>query len=300
MDVKLLHRRAADEFGRRVHAIGAGQWRLPTPNPGWDVRELVQHLVSENRWAPPLLAGRTIEEVGDALDGDLLGDDPVAVWDESLAACVDAVTACDLSSPTHLSFGTVPAEEYVGQLFADLLVHAWDVGVAIGLRDALDPELVRECADWFASREELYRAAGVIGPRPDVGDDATDEVRLLAAFGRDASPSSTLAVLTRFNEAFGRRDVDAVMAAMTDDCVFEDTSPPDGRRHVGQDAVRKAWTEFFASSPKAAFETEEGVISGDRAVYRWVYRWPEGHVRGVDVFRVHDGLVAEKFSYVKG
>jgi len=39
-------------------------------------------------------------------------------------------------------------------------------------------------------------------------------------------------------------------------------------------------------------------------VVRWIYRWvrdgQEGHVRGVDVFRVRDGKVAEKLSYVKG
>jgi hypothetical protein len=35
-------------------------------------------------------------------------------------------------------------------------------------------------------------------------------------------------------------------------------------------------------------------------VARWRYDWAGGHVRGVDVIRVRDGLVAEKFAYVKG
>jgi hypothetical protein len=39
---------------------------------------------------------------------------------------------------------------------------------------------------------------------------------------------------------------------------------------------------------------------GDRAVFRWHYSWGNGHVRGVDIFRVEDGKVAEKLSYVKG
>jgi ketosteroid isomerase-like protein len=112
--------------------------------------------------------------------------------------------------------------------------------------------------------------------------------------------TSTLAAVERFNAAFGQQDVDAVMAAMTEDCVFESTSPPDGDRYVGAAAVREAWIAFFASSAGALFETEEQFVCGDRVVARWRYAWADGHVRGIDVLRVRDGLVAEKLSYVKG
>ena len=115
--------------------------------------------------------------------------------------------------------------------------------------------------------------------------------------------AATLATVRRFNDAFNRHDVDAVMALMTDDVVFESTSPPDGERHVGAAAVRAAWESCFASSPSALFETEEMIGMGDRCVQTWVYRWDDDvthHVRGIDLFRVRDGKVAEKLSYVKG
>ncbi len=108
------------------------------------------------------------------------------------------------------------------------------------------------------------------------------------------------AAVERFTAAFDAKDVDAIMAAMTPDCVFEDTAPPDGTRHVGPDAVRAAWTTLFAASPDGAFTTEEVIDAGERVVTRWRYSWGGGHVRGVDVFTVRDGLVAEKLSYVKG
>lgn len=116
---------------------------------------------------------------------------------------------------------------------------------------------------------------------------------------------ATRDVIDRFNEAFNRHDVPAIMALMTPDCVFDSTRPPpDGERFEGQDAVAAYWTAFFARSPAAKFEAEEIITCGDRCVVRWVYHWireeKEGHVRGVDVFRVRDGLVAEKLSYVKG
>jgi ketosteroid isomerase-like protein len=121
----------------------------------------------------------------------------------------------------------------------------------------------------------------------------------------DALTAATLDTVNRFNAAFNRHDVDAVMAAMTDDCVFDSTRPtPDGERHVGQAAVRAFWEAFFQRSPQARFDTEEMFAVGDRCVVRWVYRWTRdgqpGHVRGVDIFRVRDGKVAEKLSYVKG
>ncbi|WP_300016844.1 nuclear transport factor 2 family protein [Pseudonocardia sp.] len=106
--------------------------------------------------------------------------------------------------------------------------------------------------------------------------------------------------VARFQKAFDTRDVDAIMAAMTPDCVFEDTSPPDGARHVGPDAVRAAWTALFTASPDGAFETEEIIEAGDRVVVRRRYSWGGGHVRGIDVFTVRGGLVAEKPAYVKG
>ncbi|HEV7887924.1 MAG TPA: nuclear transport factor 2 family protein [Acidimicrobiales bacterium] len=112
---------------------------------------------------------------------------------------------------------------------------------------------------------------------------------------------SPVAAVDAFNEAFNRHDVDAVMALMTDDVVFESTGPgPDGERHEGQAAVRAAWESLFASSPTARFEAEEVIEAGDRVVVRWRYDWGEGHVRGVDVLKVRDGKVAEKLAYVKG
>ena len=113
--------------------------------------------------------------------------------------------------------------------------------------------------------------------------------------------ANTRAVIDRFNQVFNAHDVDGVMAMMTDDVVFENTSPaPDGTRYEGQAAVRGFWEEFFASSPNATFEAEDMFVAGDRCLVRWTYSWGDGHIRGVDVFKVHDGKVAEKLSYVKG
>jgi ketosteroid isomerase-like protein len=112
----------------------------------------------------------------------------------------------------------------------------------------------------------------------------------------------TLALLDRFTEALNAHDLDAVMALVTDDIVFEATSPaPDGTRYLGRAEVAGAWSEMLASTPKANFAVEEQFCAGaDRAVVRWHYDWGDGHVRGVDVIKVRDGKICESLGYVKG
>lgn len=117
--------------------------------------------------------------------------------------------------------------------------------------------------------------------------------------------TDALEIVNRFGDALNAKDIDGVMALMTDDCLFENTSPfPDGEVFRGQDAVRSFWTEL-AKTPGMRFETEEAVVAGDRVTVRWRYTWlnadgTDGHVRGIDLFKVRDGKVAEKLAYVKG
>jgi len=116
---------------------------------------------------------------------------------------------------------------------------------------------------------------------------------------------STRAAIDRFNDAFNRHDADGLASCLTDDTVFEDTSPaPDGRRVEGKAAVVEFWRAWFARNADARFEAEEVIIGGNRATVLWVYhKMRDGqpwHLRGVDVFTVRDGKVAAKLAYVKG
>ena len=121
----------------------------------------------------------------------------------------------------------------------------------------------------------------------------------------DPRSATTLDLVRKADQAVNTRDLDGFMALMTDDIVWETTTPPDGQRFEGKAAVRAGGEGFFASSPNARFEQEEVVALGDRAFCRWTYRWVDGdgkagHVRGVDIYRMRDGKIAEILSYVKG
>jgi ketosteroid isomerase-like protein len=111
-----------------------------------------------------------------------------------------------------------------------------------------------------------------------------------------------LDVAGRFEAALNGHDLDAAMNLVSDDVVFESTTPaPDGTRYEGRAALRSVLGEMLASTPEAKFTTEEQFSDGiDRAVVKWRYDWGEGHVRGVDILRIRDGKIAESLAYVKG
>jgi uncharacterized protein (TIGR03086 family) len=307
MDVPTLYQRSVEYFTDRVDAVKDDQWSDPTPCADWDVRSLVNHITYEDLWTVPLMKGATIEEVGDKFEGDVVGDDPIG---SARAAAGDALSTVAEELPkggtVHLSFGETPKAEYVMQLAADHLVHGWDLAVATGGDTSMDADLVDAFTTWFDDNEAGYRGAGAIAARRQLNGDGRHD--LLARFGRDATWGTNHHVLAAFNAAFGSADLEAAMALVTDDIVFEATSPsPDGARHEGRDAVRTVWTEVIGT-PGMTFAEEESFVTGDRAVVRWRYAWgtgndgagEDGHVRGVDVIRFRDGLVCEKLSYVKG
>jgi ketosteroid isomerase-like protein len=118
--------------------------------------------------------------------------------------------------------------------------------------------------------------------------------------------ASSIQLIMCFNDALNAHDSDGMMRLMTEDCVFENTDPaPDGMRYEGQQAVRAFWEGFFRASRESRIEVEEIFALRDRCIMRWMYRWvdldgKDGYVRGVDVYKVKNGLIAEKLSYVKG
>jgi ketosteroid isomerase-like protein len=131
------------------------------------------------------------------------------------------------------------------------------------------------------------------------------DVVMSRAQNEESAEQTTRSTVERFNEAFNRHDANVLAKMLTEDTVFEDTSPaPDGRRLEGKAAVVEWWREWFMRNADAKFEVEEMIVSGKRATVLWVYRiirngqpW---HLRGVDIFTVRDGKITAKLAYVKG
>ena len=186
-DVVDLYGRSMEHFGSLLRSVTDEQWTTPTPCPDWSVRELANHVIGENRWVPPLMEGQTIDEVGSALDGDLLGDDPIGEWDSAAKAALSAVDDPGaLQRIVHLSFGDFPGRMYIGQVLSDHVIHAWDLARAIGADEKLPPELVRFTYDELVPQFDLWRQAGAFGDKVEVPEEADLQTKLLAEAGRRA------------------------------------------------------------------------------------------------------------------
>lgn len=120
-------------------------WSAPTPCAGWDVRTLLGHLTAEHLWAPRLLAGETLADVGDDYEGDVLGDDPPAAWEEAITRSLLAWAEVDDEEvEIEMSFGAATRHEYAQQMLVDLVVHGWDLAAATGQPYDPAPEAVQE------------------------------------------------------------------------------------------------------------------------------------------------------------
>jgi hypothetical protein len=101
------------------------------------VADLVWHLTDEHRWAGPLLAGldmdgarAVVAGLGPA-DGD--GATYVREWDLAAARSAEPFRANGaLSGTVAITRGPAPVAEYLEEMILDLIVHAWDLGTAIG------------------------------------------------------------------------------------------------------------------------------------------------------------------------
>jgi uncharacterized protein (TIGR03086 family) len=179
-----LFARAVAGFGRQVHTVGDAQWSDPTPCTDWDVRMLIQHVTVEQLWAPPLLGGLTVAEVGDRFDGDVLGADPVGAWDAAAARSCESFAAAVDGAMVELSRGTTPLAEYLWEMTTDALIHSWDLARGIGGDETLDAELVEVVYERTEPVAAHLHETGLFAPPVPVAADAPLPVRLLALFGR--------------------------------------------------------------------------------------------------------------------
>ena len=174
--------RLVDQF---VQNVRDDQWDEPTPDKGWSVRDLLSHLVYEEVWVPDVLTGRCPADVGDAHEGDLLGEYPKAAWKEAAAKAAVALDELEsLDKTVHLSYGDVAAHEYLQQCFIDRVIHGWDLARATGQADEIDEDLVELAYDWFLPQAEEWRAAGLLGPAIELPENASTMDMLLALSGR--------------------------------------------------------------------------------------------------------------------
>jgi uncharacterized protein (TIGR03086 family) len=181
-----IYAHAAGAFEERVARVPEGHWQKTSACcPDWTVHDLVNHVVNENRWIPPLIEGSTIADVGNSLDGDLLGDDPLAAWRRASVAVASSIRVPEnMARTVELSSGPKLGSEYLAEVVADQIIHTWDLAASIDADTALPSELVEFATATLTPLAELWRSAGALGPPVEVPADADAQTKLLALLGR--------------------------------------------------------------------------------------------------------------------
>lgn len=187
MDVKDLFKETTAAASGVIVRIQPAQLHNPTPCTKWDLRSLLGHMTYEMSWMPDLLAGLTIEQVGDKFEGDLLGDDPLGAWGQALAAALVAVDTAKLKNTVHLSYGDFAAEHYIRESASDMLIHGWDVSKSIGHPLTFDEKAAKEVYEHALPRAAEFHGSGLFGDVVPTKADDSIQVKLLAFYGRDVS-----------------------------------------------------------------------------------------------------------------
>ncbi len=180
-----------------IDQVGPEQWDQRQPE--WfqtggqgdaSLREIVNYHAYDTAWVPDVLAGKTIEEVGDAYEHVKTdaGTDYRAYSDRAVAA---AQGLDDPDRVVHLSYGDFPAREYLRHVTSFRGFRAFDIARWIGAGTQLQPDLVQGMWDELSPDMEAWRAMGVYGPAVPVPEDAPLQDRLLGLSGRDPAASAS-------------------------------------------------------------------------------------------------------------
>jgi hypothetical protein len=172
-----------------IDRIRPDQLELPVPvewtrTPEPTLLDVVAAHAYDEAWVPDVLAGRTIEEVGDKYGGDLLGGDELESYDLLNDAATVAVNRpLSADDIVHLSYGDFPVSVYFEHAATYRAFQAWSIAKLIGLDWSMPPALVDLLWEIVLPQADEWRELGIFGPEVPVRDDADRETQLLGKTG---------------------------------------------------------------------------------------------------------------------
>jgi uncharacterized protein (TIGR03086 family) len=179
--------------GALVAGIAATQWSAPTLCPGWNVRDVTNHLVGGLRI---FTAHLTDTDAGGEHEDDWLGDLPAAAYTAAATAVLAAWRSPGVMGRTlSISLGDVPAPMGAVIELTEVVVHGLDLAMATGQEGRVDTGQVNALHELMLGMGmDAFRIPGVFGPAVPVPADAPAHRQLLAFLGRqlpaaDAHPA---------------------------------------------------------------------------------------------------------------
>ena len=185
MDAKQLFNRTLAQATVEVESVAPSDLDLATPDNDWDVQALVNHMLYQLVLVPEILSGKTMDEIGSKYDQDLIGIDLETSWNNAVQNALEAVDGCEMGSISYSDLGSMQNSDYLSLTATDLLIHSWDLGIAIGRHVEFDPEVTKVIyAMSLPKKDDLYKT-GLFAPPIPVSASAPIQEKLLSIYGRD-------------------------------------------------------------------------------------------------------------------
>ncbi|TDE18996.1 TIGR03086 family metal-binding protein [Actinomadura sp. 6K520] len=185
-----IYERSLADVSRVVGEVGPGALSRPTPCGGWNLRQLLTHMVGQNDGFARAVADG--EAPASASERDELADTEVqSEWERSAQALRGEFRAADLEREVRIEgFPPLPAKTALRMVALDNAVHAWDVASALGVEYRPGAELTAFCLEFAREIAALPRefVADSFGPPVAGTPAATPWAEALRLLGRSTTP----------------------------------------------------------------------------------------------------------------
>lgn len=184
MDADKLFTEALGQATAVIKQVQDDQFASATPDDAWSVRDLSHHMLYELSWVPELLEGKTTGEVGSTHEGSLFEDATglAIAWDRAAVRAENELESYQPDAVVHLSYGDSTAEAYLQEAATDQLIHAWDLGQAIGINVNFERPIAEEVYNRL--KNSNLQSSGLFAPPVEVPANADLQTRILAITGR--------------------------------------------------------------------------------------------------------------------
>ncbi len=180
IDPVTARRRIDRTIADLIDGITTEQRGLPTPCEEWNVDQLIAHMVGGGHMIAAGLLGDQ-----PTADADPLANGLAAAWAATTAHLAEASTPEILDAMHHMPFGEVPGAMALSVITADHIVHAWDLGEALGVDVEIGDDLVALTMSVFGPLAPADdRSGGQFKDVVEVPDSASALDRMIGFSGR--------------------------------------------------------------------------------------------------------------------
>jgi uncharacterized protein (TIGR03086 family) len=183
MDIAQL-KAAQDSVVATLRWAEEDQWTEQTPCPDWDVRALVNHLITGNERFVVRLAG---EQPGPPPDrSDATTKDLVEAYERTGAEVLDAFQQPAVTQRvSQWPIGPLQGTDVLGLKITETLVHGWDLQQALGITIDFDAATIAEAHAWSEPMlARIPEGRNPFGTPQGAPPDAPPLDRLAALLGR--------------------------------------------------------------------------------------------------------------------